>query len=226
MTKIAVLCPTLGRPELLGKMLDSIELTADDTSNIRIVLGTAHFDSCLPQYEELLRQRRETGLDVSMIVFPDWTMTMCMNAMSYENEADIYFGCADDLIFVSQGWDKALRDSYASLTNKIHVWSMRDGLDEKSNAILAMSKEYNKTMGYFLPPFFMHWYCDTWTAAMAKYAKCFTHLECIVTHHKKTDDDTYQRVRDNGGQERDNYLNASCQHFLQLEGYRLGQAMK
>lgn len=231
MTKIAVLCPTMGRPELLQEMLTSLEATAYDLQNVSIILGTNKVDKSLMEYENLVRERRATGMNISMTVFPDWTLPMCNNVMAYEEKADIYLASADDLKFETPDWDKALRDSYGELKNKIHVWSLLDGRDENSNAILAMSREYTEVMGYMVPPIFMHWYCDTWTAAITKHVGCFTHLKNYkVTHDKKSEqgikDDTYDRIRRIGGPDRDNHTNDKCQHFLRLEAGRLKEALE
>jgi hypothetical protein len=133
---------------------------------------------------------------------------------------------ADDMIFETEGWDKALIDHYNALENKIHVFSLQDSRDIDGTPHIICTREYIEAMGYFLPPLFLHWYVDSWTAEIAKANGCFTHLrDYKLTHDKPSDqgkpDETHSRIRQFGWHERDKWVNDHCQHFLRHEKDRL-----
>lgn len=231
MTRIAMLCPTMGRPQLLREMIDSVIRTADDIDNISIFLALTDCDDMIDEYRTIVGEKKELGFNISISIFPDWTLPMCHNMLAQRAASfDICFPVGDDLKFSTPAWDKALRDQYEALDNKIHVWSFLDSRDPEGNPAPAISREYIEAMGYLIPPIFMHWYCDTWTGAIARHAKCFTHLkEYLLVHDKKSEqgieDETYNRIRRLGAVDRDTMVNQTCQHFLELEKTKLARIM-
>lgn len=137
---------------------------------------------------------------------------------------------SDDMYFETPGWDKALLDHYNALENKIHVYSLRDSRDPEGTPHPIVTREYIEATGYFLPPIFLHWYVDSWTVGIAKANGCFTHKkDYLLVHDKPSDrgkgDDTHNRIRAWGWRERDEYVAKTCQHFLDAEKVRLGNAI-
>lgn len=133
---------------------------------------------------------------------------------------------SDDIIFSTKGWDKALIDHYNALENKIHVYALQDSRDPDGTPHPIVSREYIEAMGYFVPPIFLHWYIDTWTVEIAKANGCFTHMkDYLLVHDKPSDrgegDETHNRIRRNGWKQRDDYVNETCQRYLDQDKMRL-----
>lgn len=225
MTKIALLCPTRGRPEQFKRMCESVDKTST-VENI-IMAGLFKDDIHADEYgfSEHFRQ--------SML--PDWSTVMSWNhlanlALETFQDAKLFMLAADDIIFETAGWDKALINHYEALENKIHVYALQDSRDPDGTPHFFATREYVEAMGYFVPPIFLHWFVDTWTVAIAKANGVFTHLRDYRLEHRKPSDhgsadETHSRIRRMGWHERDRYVNEMCGHFLAVEKARLRCAL-
>lgn len=211
---ISILVPTRGRPEQCKRMVQSVKDTSFD---VDILLGFTGESYVLDGYE-----------------LPDcptvhkWNM-LALEAMK-DKETKLFMLGSDDIIFDTPGWDRALIEHYNALENKIHVYSLLDSRDPAGTPHPIVTREYIEAMGYFLPPIFLHWFVDTWTVEMAKENDCFTHLtDYLLIHDKLSDkgqpDETHNRIRHMGWHERDQYVNDTCQHFLEHEKLRLGEKL-
>ncbi len=219
---IAILCPTRGRPEQLKRMVESVYATG---SNKNVVYYGFSFGDKVPELMPGVSH-----------VFPDmlptaqkWN-TLAEIAMEFPEHKLFMLG-ADDMIFETPGWDKALIDHYNGLENKIHVYALQDSRDENGTPHVIATREYIEAMGYFVPPIFLHWFIDTWTVEIAKANGCFTHLRDFTLKHDKPSDkgqpdETFSRIRQWGWHERDKYVAEKCSHFLEFEKTRLSLIMK
>lgn len=223
---ICLLCPTRARPEQCRRMIESIELTASDM--IYVCLAFSEEDAV--DYDIPIG-KLSRHVSISHYIMPDCPTAFKWNYMAehqmQKKEHDIFMLAADDMIFITPGWDNALTKHYQSLQgNRSHVYSLRDSRDSIGTPHPIVTKEYIDAMGYFLPPIFLHWYVDTWTVEIAKANHCFTHLtDYMLLHDKPNDigeaDETHNRLRRLGWIDRDKWVNDHCQHFLALEKSRL-----
>lgn len=211
---IAIICPTRDRQKQFKRMVDS----ADKTSSADPFLFTG--TNGLNQYVS-----KNYAQDMPTVYM--WN-DLAKSAM--ENpDIKLFMLGADDMIFTTPGWDKALLDHYNALENKIHVYALKDSRDIDGTPHPIVTREYILAMGYFLPPIFLHWFVDTWTVQIAKANNCFTHFKDYeLIHDKPSDkgngDETHNRIRRMGWRERDGAVNYSCQHFLEHEKKRLACA--
>lgn len=201
---ITLLCPTHGRPEQFKRMCESVK-----SSLYARVITSNEFPEFMPTVHK-------------------WN-TLAQAALEDKNNK-LFMLAADDIIFETPGWDGALLDHYNALENKIHVYALGDSRDPDGTPHPIVSREYMEAMGYFLPPLFLHWFVDTWTVAIGKSSGTFTHFRDFkVTHDKPSDqgqpDETHLGIRRMGWHERDTYVNATCQHFLESEKIRLAKHM-
>lgn len=211
---IALLCPTRDRRPQFERMVESIYKTCSNPNNVQIYSGTNGDDYT-------------TGK-----IYPTDCPTVYMwNDLAQiaikGEEHKLFMLCADDIIFSTQNWDKALIDHYNELENKIHVYHLQDSRDPEGTPHPIMTREWIFHMGWLVPPIFMHWYTDSWSSSMAKANNCFTHLkDYLLIHEKPSDhgetDETHNRIRRNGWQARDKIVHETCQHLLQFETARLG----
>ncbi len=209
--RIALICPTRGRPAQFKRMVESAFRTAENPDNIWIYFFTAECDPATNDYLKLERCTHFIG--------PDWSSVMASNYMASSepvSDKDLLMVCADDCVFSTPHWDKALLDAY---DGKPHVYSLLDSRDPDGTPHPVITREYIKAMGYFMPPIFLHWYGDSWTAKIAKANNCFTHLkDYLLIHDKPSDtgegDETHKRIRQMGWLDRDNYVAHTCQDYL------------
>lgn len=232
MTRIALLCPSYGRAEMCGLVMESVHKTAYDKKRLEIFIAITNGDAQERQYLDMAEKAAsEFKLNINIVSYVDWTLTMCHNKLSEKAmNFELHFGIGDDTLFCTPGWDEALVKAYEALDNKIHMWSLLDNRDPKGMPAPIITREYIKAMGYRVPPIFMHWYADTWTTEIAKANNCITHLtEYLLFHDKQSEqgikDEAYHRIRRRGGFERDFYVSETCKHFLEVEKKRLAKAL-
>lgn len=211
---IAVLCPTRSRQDQYIRMLQSIESTVSSTIRI-ISASNDHLDGYVEQR------------------FPQDCPTVHMwnklaEAAHKKDSAKLFMLGADDIIFETPGWDKAIIDHYNALENKIHVYHLQDSRDVDGTPHPIVTREYMDAMGYFVPPIFLHWFVDSWTVKIAKTNNCFTHFRDFKLIHDKPNDkgrefadETHNHIRHMGWLSRDEYVNDKCQNFLKEEIRRL-----
>lgn len=205
---ISLLCPTRQRRDKFMRMCESAKATAG--CDIEILSAS--------------NDRRDT---YAQYKFPDDTPTVHMwNILAERAKGNLLMLCADDVIFSTPEWGKALLENYSKLENKIHVYHLLDSRDANGTPHPIVSREWVNAIGYFVPPIFLHWYVDTWTVAIARANGHFTHLkDYLLVHDKPSDygeaDETHNRIRAMGWRERDGIVNVTCQHFLELEKQRI-----
>ena len=226
---IALLCPTRARPEQCRRMIKSAKATASGPLFINLGVGSdwdiyKEMISEFPDIKKLVMHRFSDELPTAH----KWNLLaeFALKEFTGDEIPTHYMLCADDVVFSTPCWDKALIDHYNALENKIHVYHLRDGRTGHGTPHPIVTREYIEAMGYFLPPLFMHWFVDTWTVAIAQSANCFTHLtDYMLDHFKPSDegkpDQTHSRIRDWGWNERDRRVSEQCQHFLEFEKSRL-----
>lgn len=223
--KIAIICPTKGRPSQCLRMIESAKKTS--TSNIVFYIGV---QGDLNEYEKLKSLK-----NVFLLKMYDWTTCFSWNLMAdkaFDNtEVDFFMLGADDMVFYTAGWDMALINHYKSLRQKPHVYSFQDSRDVNGTPHPIMTREWVNVMGYFVSPIFLHWYVDTWNVAIAKANGVFTHFKDYLLYHDKPSDDghadeTHKGIRERGWNLRDGYLWSKCNAFLEYEKKRMDDFLR
>lgn len=177
---IAILCPTRARPGLFRRMVDSAFATAHDKNNIKFYVALRKEE--MESYEQYLQRNV-----YYVVAMPDGLPTVFKwNTLAEYAQLDkdnkLFMLAGDDMIFSTPLWDKALLELYDA---KPHIYSLLDSRSEDGTPHPIATREYIETMGYFLPPCFLHWFVDTWTVGIAKENNCFTHLKDYMLVHEK-----------------------------------------
>jgi hypothetical protein len=216
---IALLCPSKGRPQQFRRMAESASKTAGGDFLIFPSVPRNEFPIYGITNKHIIKEQI-----IGMPTVQQWN-ELAISALWYK-ECKLFMLAADDMIFSTPLWDKALIDHYNALENKIHVYALRDSRDENGTPHIIVTREYIEAMGYFLPPLFLHWFVDAWTVEIAKMNNCFTHLkEYMLIHDKPSDrgagDATHTGIRSMGWHERDKWVAETMRHVMFHEGYRL-----
>lgn len=224
---IAIICPSRGRPEKMLRMWQSARKTAHDTNNVTLYLGVDEDE------QELYAQA--IAPDTSIVGFyplKDWGVVHSINKLVQKALFDearrhtLFIVAADDTIFTTPHWDKALLDHYNALENKIHAYALLDSRDAEGTPHPIATRAYIEAQGYFYCPIFLHWWADSWMVSVAKHCGVFTHMkDYLLVHDKPSDfgkaDSTHIRIRERGWQDRDRHVAGSCGHFLDAEKQRM-----
>ena len=109
MYNISLLCPTRNRVDGLIRMWSSALDTASNPDKLELVLYVDHDD--LETIEFLKSNLPEASTIFSDPNKPEIYSNL-HNKCCSNSQADIVFGCADDLIFRSQDWDNIILNKF------------------------------------------------------------------------------------------------------------------
>lgn len=204
---ISILCPSRGRPELAQRMIKTINETVSDQKNIEIKLYLNDDDPTLEKYKKLIDKRYYK-------IGPNQSPAYSWNLLADEAKHDILFLAGDDITFKTQKWDLKIKECFDRYDDKICMVVPWDGKTEDWRKDLpdqpiikvpvgikigsphfAVHRNWMKTLGYFVPPFFWHFYVDTYTQKVANKLDRLIFLPSVQVKAKKIFDDTANNVR-------------------------------
>ena len=127
---------------------------------------------------------------------------------------DIVMLMGDDVRVQTQDWDEKIKKEFSKYEDRILMVVPSDGREKGTlkfeieeptlwpdeplpAAHFAVHKNWINTLGYLAPPFFWHFYVDTYTQKVARKINRCLYLPTVVFKAKKLFDDTANRVRSN-----------------------------
>jgi hypothetical protein len=204
---ISILCPSRGRPELAQRMIKTIHDTVSDQKNIEIKLYLNDDDPRLERYKELINEKH-------YIVGPNQSPAYSWNLLAEQAKHDIFFLAGDDIMFKTSNWDIKIIDCFEIYKDKICMVVPWDGKTKDWQKELpiqslvhvptgirigsphfAVHRNWQKVLGYFVPPFFWHFYVDTYNQKVANKLQRLIFLPEVQVKAKKIFDDTSNNVR-------------------------------
>lgn len=197
-------------------MIKSARETAGMPIEIKLFLN--HDDPLLSQYTD--------NIDSSMyIIGPNQSTSYSWNLMAAKAKYDIFFLVGDDCQFITPNWGELIVDAFNKYPDKIVcVYPRAPSVSKYKSPHFCLHRNWVNTLGYFLPPYFYHWYVDTWIAEVAQ--KLGRHhlipeFELPIEHIK---DETTSSYHSSWMKEKDDYLwSISARHrdqdFLTLKDY-------
>lgn len=204
---ISICCPSRGRPGLASRMVRTALETVSAKKNIEFLFYLNEDDNCLGQYKTLLDPSYYT-------VGPDQSTCFSWNQLADRAKGDIVFLAGDDIQFLTKDWDLEFEKVFNQYDDKICMVVPWDGngkgkgAEHKGKTVpvivkdepigaphFAVHKNWIKALGYFAPPFFWHWYVDSYTQTVSrKLDRCIL-LPYVIVQTKKVFDDTGVKVR-------------------------------
>lgn len=202
MKTIGVICPTRGRPDLARRMYQSAMDTSTDAD--------VFFYVC---HDEVDRYERVD------LVGPDQSVVWKFNLLAEQFPRPLMMMMTDDVVFETKGWDDRIKEEFLKHPDRLLCVCPHDGRDERSRTFWTVSQEWISTLGYFMPPFFMTFYSDSWVSELAERAGRLVYLPEIVCRHTKVQDAT--RLLTRGYHARDTDLRKRMEHVFVSDLARL-----
>ena len=116
---------------------------------------------------------------------------------------------SDDQVYVDGGWDYRLDEEVAKYPDKIYCVWFNDGWEAENFCTFPIvSSQWIETLGYFMFPFFEHFFIDSWIWLLAKSLDRAIYIPEILVEHrhwkigKSEKDDTYERNATSLGDDR------------------------
>ena len=206
---ISFCCPSRGRPELAKRLVDTATETQRYETEFLFYLNDD--DEKLEQYRDLLDEKYYT-------VGPNQSTCYSWNLMCDKASHDIVMLMGDDVQVKTKHWDRLIANEFDKCKDKILMVVPSDGRNKGTKgfgdqikiwddtplpaAHFAVHKNWTNTLGYLAPPFFWHWYVDSYTQKVArKLGRCL-YLPTVEFKAKKI-------INDNAGKQIRKNLNIS-----------------
>jgi hypothetical protein len=200
---ISFCVPSRGRPELAKRLVDTANSTAKYQTEFLFYLNED--DPTLEQYRDLIDEKHYT-------IGPNQSTCFSWNQMASKSKNDIVMLMGDDVQVQTQDWDDKIKMQFDQFDDKILMVVPSDGRrkgnaknqeteptlwpDESLPAAhFAVHKNWIDTVGYLAPPFFWHFYVDTYTQKVARKLNRCMFLPTVVFKAKKLFDSTATNVR-------------------------------
>ena len=203
---ISFCCPSRGRPELAKRLVDTATETQKGETEFLFYLNDD--DPTLEQYRDLLDEKHyEIG--------PNQSTCWSWNLMCDKASHDVVMLMGDDVQVLTKDWDQKIVDQINKYEDKILMVVPTDGRMKGTKALdfheptlwgdtplpaahFAVHKNWTNTLGYLAPPFFWHWYVDTYTQKVARKLDRCLYLPTVEFKAKKIiSDDAGQQIRKN-----------------------------
>lgn len=168
MLLVSTLCPTRGRPKQCEEMVKS---WIDTTFNSELVIFYQRDDPCFNEYTEL--EKKYQHHNIVWLAGPRYTSGMIWNLM-YErhSKAPILHLGSDDIYFFTKGWDQKVHDLAGQYKDEVYCISVREGGEKDMGGKVPrhpiISRKMADTLGYFHPPYFIHYNVDIWLRDITK----------------------------------------------------------
>ena len=201
---ISFSCPSRGRPKLAKRLVDTAQEFVKHEVEILFYLNND--DSTLEEYKDLLEEKYYT-------IGPNQSTCLSWNEMAGKAQHDIVMLMGDDVQIQTQDWDELIVEQFNKYDDKILMVVPNDGREKGTKnlgdkiklwedkplpaAHFAVHKNWINTLGYLAPPFFWHFYVDTYTQQVARKLNSCLYLTTDVFKAKKLFDKTGKQVRSN-----------------------------
>jgi hypothetical protein len=174
---IAILCPTRKRVSSVERLINSALENASIPELIEFIF---YLDNDDLETEDFLKNKN----NVSFIKGERIVLSEMWNECSKIAKADIMMHCGDDIIFRTKNWDSLILDSFAKFDDKIIFVHGNDGYwEDKLGTHGFLHKNWVKTVGYFVPPYFSSDFNDTWLTEVSNMISRKVYVPELLTEH-------------------------------------------
>ena len=201
---ISFSCPSRGRPELAKRLVDTATKTQKGQTEFLFYLNDD--DEKLEEYKDLLDEKHYT-------IGPNQSTCYSWNLMANKASHDIVMLMGDDVQIQTQDWDQLIVDQFNKYEDRILMVVPSDGRRKGTQnlgkevklwedkplpaAHFAVHKNWINTLGYLAPPYFWHFFVDSYTQKVARKLNRCLYLPTVLFKAKKMFDETGEQVRTN-----------------------------
>ena len=183
---ISVLVPSRGRAVSCFQMAASLFGTADDPSQVELLIYIDDDDPQKEHYMSLLEASNSAELHaIEINCGPSEGVGVAWNYLAGECTGQLLMMGNDDLRWETQGWDTAIAEAYRAADSELFVMHCNDTIQHARHAAFPIiSRSWYEIAGQFVPEIFGFGYHDTWLTQIAEILDCFIYLEHVVIRHK------------------------------------------
>ena len=208
---ISLLLPSRERSKKFERMLISLKSKCFNINRIEILLLLDADDKEIVNYKNIVNNNFK-DLNIKLIVKDLKTHAIRNNFLASNASGEILFPVNDDMIFISNDWDKFIDIEFSKIDkNKPYCLWINSG--KKYNYLHCdfpiLNKAWYEKLGYVGSEFFNFWYLDTWICDLSFKSKKFLVSNKIEVNqlsadtHKNEVDNTFLKNKKGGIPEKD-----------------------
>ena len=111
-------------------------------------------------------------------------LSQMWNECYKEASGEIMMHCGDDIVFGTDGWDDIVRKAFEEYDDRIVLVYGNDCIHGPNLATHSfLHRNWIETVGYFLPPYFVSDYNDTWLTDVARKINRLKYVPELITEH-------------------------------------------
>lgn len=178
---ISLLCPTRNRPTNVNRLIQSALETAADPEYIEFVFYIDEDDTSYDNFENVWNH--------AAIIFvrgPRIVLSQTWNECYKMATGPYYYHLGDDNIFKTFGWDRYFIHEFSNYPDKILFTHGLDGGPHDATGFGThgmIHKNWVETVGYFVPPYYVSDFNDTWLNEVANMIGRHTQIRDVMVEH-------------------------------------------
>ncbi len=182
--KILIKFPSRGRPEKLCGAFSKYVEFAEDPSNITFLVSLDEDDITVTNASK--RFMKILHPDTHIVVGPSCGKIGAVNRdMDNAPEYDIILLASDDMIPVTKGYDRIIREKMGQLyPDTDGVLFFRDGYRRDLNTLCILGRKYYERFGYIYHPSYKSEWCDNEFMEVANSLGKQTYFDEVIIKHQ------------------------------------------
>lgn len=181
----SLVLPTRGRPNNMQNLYNSIIESISDNNDFEIIF---YIDDDDDVSLKKINEMKNYGLKVDYCKGPRQTLSNCWNEAYKKSSGEIIGFIDDETRFITKEWDKIIIKEFNKYPDRICFVGGNDNYYNIKKAknfctIGFLHKNWIQNTGYFVPPYFVADYCDTWLNDVAKLIGRHCWIEELQIHH-------------------------------------------
>lgn len=174
---ISILCPTRKRVDSVKRLIDSAFENAFEPDKVEFVF---YIDEDDLETKNFLKNINNTIITGGERIVLSQMWNVCCEAAT----SDIFMHCGDDIIFRTKNWDTIILQTFEKYSDKIIFVHGNDGFwEDKLGTHGFLHRNWVKTLGYFVPPYFSSDFNDTWLTEISNNIGRKIYIPELFTEH-------------------------------------------
>lgn len=183
--KISLTLPTRGRPNNMENVFNTAKETISSDNEFEIIYYLDEDDLVSINKAKEMSSKNE---QVLFFIGKRQVLSNCWNDAYKLSTGEIIGFIDDETRFITNEWDKKILSVFNNFKDKICFVGGNDNYYNKRwgknfCTLGFLHRNWVDTIGYFVPPYFVADYCDTWLNDVAKQIDRHFWLEDLQIHH-------------------------------------------
>ena len=226
---ISLLCPTKNRSIKFKRFAESLIKKTNNLSRIELLICFDLKEEEINLYEKEFLKLESNGVIIKKFFQNLNSHALRNNFLAKNSTGSIIFPVNDDLIILSNNWDKILDHEFSknNPSKPLCVWINCDrkykNLDY--SAFPVINNSWFNRLGYIVPEYFRFWYLEWWICEVSRLSKKYF-LSKVTIHQFHAE--TYENEKD--AVYKKNATTENLEHdyrmWLKTKNYRIKDSIK